>query len=409
MIVTFVSNYINHHQLPFCREMAGIPEVEFHFIQTMPMEQKRVEMGWAVDVGAYPFVSLFYEDEAACRTLILNSDVTIFGWTEGLTSDLEEERLSSGKLSFRVSERIYREGQWKFISPRGLMRKYKEHIRYRKMPVYLLCAGAYVASDFALIHSYPGKMLKWGYFPNAGSGKAEPEKKREISDDMYRAAVSDTRKLKLLWAGRLIDLKHPEFAVEAAKLLTERGYDFYLDIAGDGNRKDGLNKLIEKYGLSDRVRLLGGKTPTEVLELMHEADIFLFTSNYLEGWGAVVNEAMSEKCCVLASGDAGAVPFLIREGENGLTYPDGNFEEFVNKLIFLFENKKEIVRMALEGKKTIEKLWNPENASKEFIRFCREYFENGNPTPAKEGPMSAAEIIKPAGIARTRQEKNVLE
>ena len=284
-----------------------------------------------------------------------------------------------------------------------------KHIRYRKMPVYLLCAGAYVASDFALIHSYPGKMLKWGYFPNAGSGKAESEKKREISDDMYRAAVSDTRKLKLLWAGRLIDLKHPEFAVEAAKLLTERGYDFYLDIAGDGNRKDGLNKLIEKYGLSDRVRLLGGKTPTEVLELMHEADIFLFTSNYLEGWGAVVNEAMSEKCCVLASGEAGAVPFLIREGENGLTYPDGNFEEFVNKLIFLFENKKEIVRMALEGKKTIEKLWNPENASKEFIRFCREYFENGNPTPAKEGPMSAAEIIKPAGIARTRQEKNVLE
>ena len=58
MVITFVSNYINHHQLPFCRAMSALEDVEFHFIQTMPMEQKRVEMGWAVDVSGFPFVSL---------------------------------------------------------------------------------------------------------------------------------------------------------------------------------------------------------------------------------------------------------------------------------------------------------------------------------------------------------------
>ncbi len=409
MVVTFVSNYINHHQLPFCRAMAKTPEVEFHFIQVMPMEQKRVDMGWAVDVRELPFVSLFYEQEANCRKLILESDVTIFGWTEGLISDLEEERLSSGKLSFRVSERIYREGQWKFISPKGLMRKYREHVRYRNKPVYLLCAGAYVASDFSLIHSYPEKMLRWGYFPEAGISFDEAASEREITDDMYRAAVGNTGKIRMLWAGRLIALKHPEFAVEAASILKKKGFDFTLDIAGDGNKKDELGLLIDKYDLSDRVRLLGGKKPSEVLELMSRSDVFLFTSNYLEGWGAVVNEAMAENCCVVASGEAGAVPFLITDGANGLIYEDGDFKRFMAKLEYLFANPKEISRMAKEGRDTIKQKWNASVAAEEFIRFCREYFENGDPKPSEEGPMSRAGIIKPPGFFRTMEEKNVLE
>ena len=114
MVVTFVSNYINHHQLPFCNAMNSMEDVEFHFIQTSPMEEKRVEMGWALDVTDIPYVSLFYEDRNECKRLILDSDVTILGWSDGLISDIEQERLSSGKLTFRVSERIYREGQWKF-------------------------------------------------------------------------------------------------------------------------------------------------------------------------------------------------------------------------------------------------------------------------------------------------------
>ena len=219
MVITFVSNYINHHQLPFCRAMNALEDVEFHFIQTMLMEQKRVEMGWAVDVTEYPFVSLLYEDREACKELILDSDVTIFGWTEGSIEDLEKRRLSSGKLSFRVSERIYREGQWKAVSPKGLIHKYNEHIRYRNMPVYLLCAGAYVASDFSLIHSYPGKMLKWGYFPEGNdSGELSPDR----DENGHR------ERIRILWAGRLIDLKHPEYAVGVAKFLDSKGYDFNI-------------------------------------------------------------------------------------------------------------------------------------------------------------------------------------
>ena len=145
MTITFVSNYINHHQIPFSNACyAGLGE-NYHFIQTEPMEEERVAMGWGAEVGGIPYVKYFYEEEAYCRKLLAESDVVIFGWIQredllDVTAVIEE-RLRNGKPSLRVSERLYREGQWKAVSPRGLKRKYRDHTRFRKEQVGLLCAG----------------------------------------------------------------------------------------------------------------------------------------------------------------------------------------------------------------------------------------------------------------------------
>lgn len=396
MVITFVSNYINHHQIPFCDAMSSLFEdVDFHFVQAMPMEEKRINMGWAVDPKDYPYVSLFYEDKKYCEELILNSDVVIFGWTEGLTSELEKRRLSSGKLSFRVSERIYRGSRIKWLSPRGLMKKYNEHIRYRKKPVYLLCAGAYVSADFKLIHAYPHKMLKWGYYP-------------DVKDRSFRVSETDN-KIRLCWAGRFVKLKHPEYAIELCKELEKFGYDYELKMIGDGYMRQDLEKTVKDAGLSANVSFLGNLKPEEVTMHMKDSDVFLFTSNYLEGWGAVVNEAMQCGCAVVASREAGAVPFLITDGENGLSYSNGDCEDFKKKVLSLFQEKYKILQFAKNGYDTIEKVWNAKNASMEFVRFCREYIDGAVPRPAEIGPMSKAEIIKPESILRAMTEGNCLE
>lgn len=399
IVVTFVSNYINHHQLPFCVAMSKMENVEFHFIQTSPMEKKRIDMGWGVDTRDYPFVTLLYEEQDKARGLILDSDVTILGWSDGAVADLERIRLSSGKLTFRVSERIYREGQWKFISPKGLMRKYQEHIKYRKDPVYLLCAGAYVASDFELINSYPDKKLKWGYFPQS---------QEEVSF-CKSEIIGPLDVINICWAGRLIDLKHPEFAIEAARKLRDKNFSFHMDIIGDGEKRQELSDLIDRYGLGDLVTLRGAMKPIEVSGYMGKADVFLFTSNYLEGWGAVVNEAMQNGCAVVASYEAGAVPFLIMDEINGLTYNNGSFERFFDKVLYLFENRDKIRELGNRAKDTICSRWNAENGAREFARFAREYLEGKEPEPSAEGPMSIAPILAPPGFLRTLQEKNRLE
>ena len=163
MKIVFASNYINHHQLPFSNEMIGLVGDGYTFIQTEPMDEERVKMGWDAELCHLPFVRMYSEDPDGCMKLINDSDVVIWGGAE--REDLINDRLQAGKFTIRYSERLYREGRWKAVSPRGLIRKYHDHTRYRKSDVYLLCAGAYVAGDFDIIRAYPERKMKWGYFP----------------------------------------------------------------------------------------------------------------------------------------------------------------------------------------------------------------------------------------------------
>ena len=130
MTFTFVSNYINHHQIPLCEALYKTLGEDFTFIQTMPMEEERVAMGWSVDLKKLPYVLCLYEKEYECLKKLAESDVVLFGWTE--REDIVAARLQSGRTTLRVSERLYREGQWKAVSPRGLIAKYNEHVKYRR-------------------------------------------------------------------------------------------------------------------------------------------------------------------------------------------------------------------------------------------------------------------------------------
>ena len=397
MVITFVSNYINHHQIPFCRAMFEELGARFHFIQTQPMTQERIRMGWSVDVTEIPYVSLLYEDEAYCRSLIAESDVVLLGWSG--RADLDKLRLQSGKPTIRISERIYREGQWKAISPRGLISKYREHYRYRNAPVYLLCAGAYVASDFHLLHCYPDKMFQWGYFPAT----------RYYRNNELREHKAGSGTVDIAWAGRMIALKHPEYAIRLAETLKSAGIDFRLHMVGDGAMMNSLRQMVCSLSLTGEVEFYGSMEPDKVRQVMEQSHIFLFTSNYLEGWGAVVNEAMNSGCALVASVEAGSVPFLIRNGINGLTYANGSYSEFEAQALYLVRHPLERSRMGQKAYETITACWNAEHAAKELLRFCEGIVNDKKAIPAKEGPLSRADILAPPKMVRTIQEDNHLQ
>lgn len=386
MTVTFISNYINHHQIPFsnaCYELLG---KEYHFIQTQPMEQERLSMGWSTEGEELPYVSFLYENEAACRKLIMESDVLLAGWSG--REDLVEERLNAGKLTIRISERLYREGQWKAISPRGLFHKYKEHTRYRKKPAYLLCAGAYVASDFHLIHAYPEKMFKWGYFPEVKYYEKDQLRKMKLSDGQ----------IHIVWAGRFIPLKHPEYMIRLAKSLKEMT-KFHIHMAGGGEMEEELKRLAREYDVEDKLTFYGFQRPEEVRSIMEKCQIHIFTSNHLEGWGAVVNEAMNSGCAVVANVQAGAVPYLIRHRENGMIYSGGSYEKMEEAVLFLLKNPNEIERLGENAYETISRLWNAPYAAKELLRMIKELKE-GSFTPPVEGPLSPARVIAPGRMCK---------
>lgn len=386
MKLTFVSNYINHHQIPLADRLFEALGEDYRFIQTMPMEKERVAMGWGADLENLPYAKCFYEEEETCRKLILESDIVIFGGVED--ESYIEKRLEMGRPVIRYSERIYREGQWKAVSPRGLRKKYHDHIRYRKAPVYLLCAGAYVASDFNLIRAYPGKKFCFGYFPAFREQNINElmEKKRERREKSGR--------VRLLFAARFLGLKHPEYPVHLAAALKAEQIPFELLMIGDGEEKEGILSEIKERKLEGEVRLLGFLSPLKVREEMEKADIFLFTSDYREGWGAVMNESMNGGCAVIAGHGIGAVPYLIKDGENGYVYRTGDEEEFIRLGKALVSDIDRIESFGRASYRRIEQEWNERTAANRLLELCRGILSD-NIIPPSSGPCSKAPVISP--------------
>lgn len=411
MKLTFVSNYINHHQIPLSNELYRLLGADYTFIQTEPMEAERLQMGWQDESGKLPYLRLFYEEPEYCEKLIMDSDAVVFGGTD--EESYIKPRLAAGKLVFRNSERIYKSGQWKMITPRGLKRKYEDHTRYRKAAVYLLCAGGYVASDFHLVRAYPDKMFKWGYFP-----ETKYLHKETLLEKHKEGAVS------ILWAGRFIDWKHPELPILLAERLKKKGHTFHLSMAGGGEMEEEIRRLIAEKNLEGEVTLCGYRKPSEVREMMEQAQIYLITSDYKEGWGAVLNEAMNSGCAVLASHAIGAAPFLLRHGENGLVFQSGDLDDLERKAERLIKNGTERRRLGDAAYETILRDWNAEKAAGRLVELvrkllggtegkgagevnlCREkpggetIVQNIEGLAYKAGPLSVAEVISPGRMYR---------
>lgn len=400
MTLTFVSNYINHHQIPISNEFYRLLGDDYHFVQTEPIEEERLQMGWQDESGKLPYLKLFYEEPEYCEKLIMDSDAVMFGGTD--EESYIKPRLAAGNLVFRYSERIYKSGQWKMITPRGLKKKYEDHTRYRKAPVYLLCAGGYVASDFHLVRAYPGKMFQWGYFPE--TRRLDKERLLGKHDKNNEGVVS------LLWAGRFIDWKHPEMPVLLAERLREKSCHFHLAMVGGGEMEEEIKGLIAEKKLEKEVTLCGYRKPDDVRKMMEQTEIYLITSDYKEGWGAVLNEAMNSGCAVLASHAIGAAPFLLKHGENGLVFRNGNLADLTEKAQLLLESAAERRKLGDAAYETIVREWNAEKAADRLVAIVGKI---GNRHSDKEnivqnieelaydgGPLSVAEVIAPGKMYR---------
>lgn len=384
MKITFISNYINHHQIPLANELYAELGDNYRFIQTEPMEEDRVKMGWGAEVKNIPYLLYFYEQPEECEKLVLESDVVVFGGVED--ESYIQPRLKAGLFTIRCSERIYKEGQWKMISPRGLIKKYKDHVQYRKKDVYLLCAGGYVADDFRLIGAYPDKMMKWGYFVEKYN--YDLQKLFSLKEENQETAI--------LWVGRMIDLKHPEYAVQMAVELKKLGKKFKLQFIGDGEKKEEIVTLAKSFNLEDCVEFMGFMSPKDVRKQMEKADILLMTSNRIEGWGAVVNEAMNAGCVVVASHIIGSAPYLIQHEENGLVFKAGSYASLTKEILKIIDNDCYRKKMGMAAYETIDTLWNPKTAAKRFIEFCN----TKKVDRYEEGPCSQAIPVREKSMYR---------
>lgn len=150
--------------------------------------------------------------------------------------------------------------------------------------------------------------------------------------------------------GRLSAEKAFNNLIHATHALVGEGIDVALWIAGTGDGRDDLQRLIEHLGLEDRVELLGFVSDT--IELYHAMDLFVLSS-LREGLPNVVLEAMAMGVPVVATRVAG-VPRLIRDGETGLLCRPGQVDELAGAMRRALADEPLSSRLGRAGRTVIE-------------------------------------------------------
>lgn len=379
MKIVFVSVYLNLHQLPFCLEMRKKLGDDFTYISTAPITQDRIDMGFENMDEEYDFVIKSYaspEDSVRANELLLEADIAIMG---SCPDKMLCDRLNTHKLTFKYSERYFK-GDNSFIDKLRYFYYAKRYIRpLQRKNVFFLCASAYTSFDVNKYYDFTGRTFKWGYF-----------RKNTLLDTQKVLDVKE--KSSIIWVGRLIDWKHPETVLEIAERLKNDNISANIKIIGDGPMKTKLALEIEKRDLSSIVKLIGSITPEAVQKEMELSQIALFTSDYKEGWGMVVNEAMNACCAVVASNAMGAVPFLIKDGNNGFTYPYNDIELGYLKIRRLLDDFQLARKVGSNAYKTITEEWDVSIAVERLLILSEKLLlEEKYHCEFESGPCSIAE------------------
>lgn len=368
MRIAFISNYLNHHQIPFCNALNKLCD-EFIFIATGYISKQRLELGYKDQSKEYGY---FYQastdilNDAIIEKVLLEFDIIIFGQCD---LSLCKKRAQRGTPFFVYSERLFKKGEWHLLNPLTL----RQIMPYKKMPdnSFLLAAGYYAYKDFKFIHSFEERSYLWGYFPEFYNYDVE--------------AIIREKNSNLLWVGRMIDWKRPEMALKAIARLKEENICVKLDFVGTGPLEAKIKALSEKMQLSDLVTFHGSMTTEDVRNQMLSSSVLLTTSTKQEGWGAIVNEAMNSCCVVVASEDMGSAKTVIEDSYNGFLFRTNSVTSMVNAL------KKAIVAddiIRVRAYETIKNLWSPYNAAERLVMLSEDIISNHQSELFSFGPCS---------------------
>jgi glycosyltransferase involved in cell wall biosynthesis len=238
MKIVFASSYFNHHQQAISDEFYKIVGNDYKYIETEAISTERKKLGYGIEeLPSYviPY-SKFSNKQGYAEILkeIDAADVLILG---SAPEKFIKARMKKNLLTFRYSERIYKKGLIHRFSPRAMLNLWKNHTRFKNKKLYMLCASAFTPLDFSFSNAYIDKTFKWGYFPEVKNYKNIEE------------LIDKKEKKSILWAGRIIDWKHNECAIEVANRLKKEGYEFNLKIVGIGDKEQEMQTLAKNYGL----------------------------------------------------------------------------------------------------------------------------------------------------------------
>ena len=302
MNLFFFQNCISPHQIPFIEELSVFTDVDRVVVIAPRVDyDDRKLMGWKTSklletkgiefliTPTMKVVQRLYEECKGIETFCFFSGINAF-----------PEIVPWMKLSFNYSFKrgVITEPPLLYNHPLWLhkLRFALKDWRYVKYFDYLLVMG----DEFVPYYRFWSK--KWKVLPFVYC--------TEWRERIYPIPTSE--KLKVLYVGSLSDRKN---VVEMFQVLCQKT-DLELGIVGDGEKRAQIEEMSMQA--NTEVVLYGMQPMERISDIMQQYDVLILPSKH-DGWGAVVNEALTVGLYVITSNHCGA-SYLLKDKQQGMIF-----------------------------------------------------------------------------------------
>lgn len=163
-------------------------------------------------------------------------------------------------------------------------------------------------------------------------------------------------------AGRLTHQKGQKHLIEMAKVLKQKGLNFKVLIAGEGELKTSLQEMIKALDVEKEVTLLGHVS--DMPAFMNSIDLFVFPSLFEGSANTLIETLFFEKPIVAFN--VSSNPEIIQDRVNGLLAKPFESEDLTRCVLEMMnsealreefiEHGKKIVRQKFDNQKIFETL-----------------------------------------------------
>ena len=184
----------------------------------------------------------------------------------------------------------------------------------------------------------------------------QPAKKKLVNKDIKT----------LLYLGRFIKRKRPDFAIKVFAKLYKKHPNTRLVMVGEGPMQAELKTLSKKLKIDTAVEFPGPLFGKEKLKQYHQADLFIFPSEK-EGFVLVVLEAMAAGLPLLVP-NAISFPEAVKDGQNGHLAKVNDIHDWVDKAEKILFSSKINLSMRQQSRKIAVNQFSWETCAKKNLK-----------------------------------------
>lgn len=304
--LTFWLNVPSHHQADMLRALVAINDVDLKVVLVRNVRPDRVALGWQGDTRGYPHVMLRDKHASWQAFKLALSQKDRVHIVNGIWA---EPALAAATAALRLSNARYL-NYAEVIDPLIIRSRLKTIVKHSYARVVSTKKTGFLAisklsRDYHLqIGFSPQYTYEFGYFL------------ADYKDNMRTAPLQTKEPTRLLYVGQLIHRKGIDLLIKAVSDLLPIYAELSLELIGDGGERAPYEYMAKPF--ANRIHFAGVLPFEQIRRQLADFHALVLPSRH-DGWGVVVNEALSVGVPVIVSDACGAAD-LVQDGENGYIF-----------------------------------------------------------------------------------------